>query len=358
MRSEQPAVALIGAGHMGALQAAALQARVEQGACRPAGVADINAGRGRAVAERLECRAYSDASELLEHEVPDLVIVATPPSQHAEDVRRCLAMGAYVLCEKPLAVDMDGLAEMVCAGGAGRLAVASKFRFDEDVRTALKLVSAGAIGDMMGLDVCFARQASMREKWHLHPGLSGGGVLMDNGPHALDLTRLFLGALSEISVTEGVRRGDAAVETSVIVELRSVQGVSARALLSWDADLPERPYLLVRGSLGCMELGFMSARLVTDGADEPMTFGEGFNNRKALLSQLDDLLDAVLLGREPTGSFPGACASVHAIVAGYASMAAGKWMALQASSQWGAHESVLSSRRDSAVIGFSHIQCE
>lgn len=190
---------IVGCGVVGALRATAL-AGVKD--AELVAVADPDGERRERLATRHRCRPHGDAAGLLADPSVEAVIVSTPPDRHREHVLAALASGRPVLCEKPLAPTPEACREMVREAGRRRLVLATGFnlRHYPAFARAREALASGAIGE---LD--FVRA------YHGHPGgaefthdsvhdarISGGGTLMDNGIHLLDLVRYFLGDVAEV----------------------------------------------------------------------------------------------------------------------------------------------------------------
>src|SRR5439155_8681619 len=127
----------------------------------------------------------------------DAVVVATPHADHHEQVGLALEAGKHVLCEKPLAVRPDHARLLALRADELRLRLATglNHRFYPPVRDALALVSRWAIGRVESVRATIGHRASPEflAGWHAERERSGGGTLIDNGPHACDLIRRFLG---------------------------------------------------------------------------------------------------------------------------------------------------------------------
>lgn len=156
-------------------------------------VADVNEAVGRERAAELGCPYFPDHRALLDAMRPDVVVVMTPHPFHMPITIDALEAGAHVLCEKAMAVHVGEADAMIAAAErAGRLlAVNLQFRHRPEVRAAKRLIDAGRLGGIQRVEVAAAwtraasyyRAAPWRGTWKGE----GGGVLMNQAPHNLDL---------------------------------------------------------------------------------------------------------------------------------------------------------------------------
>jgi predicted dehydrogenase len=156
-------------------------------------MADVAAERGKARADEYGCPFYDDHRKLLDAVVPDVAVITTPHPFHAPIAIDCLKAGAHVLAEKPLAVSVaDGDAMIAAADQANRiLAVSFQQRFRPLVEHARAIIQSGALGSLVRVlmvepwyrTATYYRSAGWRGTWRGE----GGGVLMNQGPHPLDL---------------------------------------------------------------------------------------------------------------------------------------------------------------------------
>ncbi len=187
-------VAIVGCGLIGAKRASALVAAGDElVACH-----DVDPHATRRLAERYRCRACATPEELLESE-PQIVVVATVHDRLAELAELALAGGAHVLVEKPAGLStlqIDRLIE--CQRASGRLVkVGFNHRFHEGIARAAEEVHSGRHGELMYLRARYGHcgRPDYDREWRADPARSGGGELVDQGMHLLDLSHWLAGPL-------------------------------------------------------------------------------------------------------------------------------------------------------------------
>jgi predicted dehydrogenase len=186
-------VAIVGCGLIGAKRAAALAARDELLAC-----CDIDERSARRLAERYGARACTDIEELLAT-APDVVVVATVHDQLARLAERALLAGAHVLVEKPAGVSAAQIDQLAaCQRASGRLVkVGFNHRFYPGIERVAAEVHSGRHGELMHLRARYGHGGRLgyEREWRADPERSGGGELVDQGMHLLDLTGWLAGPL-------------------------------------------------------------------------------------------------------------------------------------------------------------------
>jgi predicted dehydrogenase len=157
------------------------------------GVCDLQSALGQQRAGELSCPFFRDHQEMLAETRPDAVVVLTPHPSHAPITLDCLAAGAHVLVEKPMAVQLSDADAMVeAAAAAGRLlAVSFQHRHRPEVRAARRLIQSGRLGQIQRVQMLaiWTRTARYytRAAWRGTWAGEGGGVLMNQAAHNLDL---------------------------------------------------------------------------------------------------------------------------------------------------------------------------
>ena len=315
---------IVGAGRIAASYADAL-ARSEHATL--AAAADVRLDAARALSDA----AFTSHEALLDLGL-DAVVICTPPHVHAAIAASFLEAGVAVLCEKPLSVDLasaKGLIAVAQRTGT-QLAMASKFRYVADVVDARRMIAEGAIGDVTLFENCFTGRVDMRDRWNAQPELSGGGVLIDNGTHSVDVMRYFLGPLAKLQAVDGPRTQGLAVEETVHLFVQSATGALGSIDLSWSIHKPRDTYIEIYGSDGALQLGWRGSRWKRQADAEWTSFGSGYDKVQAFVRQIDNFAGA-LAGREELWiGHEDALASVAVIEAAYRSMRQQNWVEIHA----------------------------
>lgn len=293
-------------------------------------VSDIRTDAARALAERLECQSFDSYQAMTKKSKLDAVIVCTPPVTHPEISLHFLEQKIHVLSEKPFAIDLKSAQRMVeAARRAGvKVTMASKFRYVDDVIRAKSIVASGILGEIILFENAFTARIDMTARWNADPKISGGGVLIDNGAHSVDLMRYFLGPLADIQVVEGKRVQGLPVEDTVRIFVRSVGGVMGHIDLSWSINKELPSYINIYGSHGTISVGWKESRYRQSSSSDWIVFGKGYDKVQAFRSQINNFAKAILGEEMLLITATDALASVEAIDAAYSSLRQDHWTTL------------------------------
>lgn len=294
-------------------------------------VADVDPNAASAFAKACGADAFPSHRAMLEGADIAAAIVATPPSTHPDIVCELLESGIHVICEKPLAIDSHSARRMVRASKASGalLTMASKFRFVADVAKAKELLLSGIIGEPVLFENAFTSYVDMGGRWNSNPELSGGGVLIDNGTHSLDIARFFLGPVCEVNVIEGIRVQDLPVEETVSIYLRSEGGVMGSIDLSWTINKQLPYFIKLHGSLGIITVGWGGSEYKINGG-ESVRFGDGYDKNAAFVGQIENFCRAVRGEEQLVVTPEAAIASVAAVEQAYAALVRNTWVPISA----------------------------
>jgi predicted dehydrogenase len=318
---------LVGAGGIAQSWAQALQG---DPCAQLVGVADTRFDAAKALAEGAGARAFESYEAMADALGLDTVIVCTPPSTHAEICLYFVERRVHVLCEKPLSVDLATARMMInAARRAGvKLAMASKFRYAEDVIRAKSIVTSGILGEIALFENAFTSRVDMSTRWNSNAAVSGGGVLIDNGTHSVDLMRYFLGPLADLQVWEGKRSQGLSVEETVRIFVRSVGGVLGSIDLSWTIDKELDSYLNIYGSHGTVSVGWKQSKYRQSSSKEWVVFGNGYNKLQAFRAQLRNFCRAIAGEEQLLTTAEDALASVEVVEAAYDALRENHWLSV------------------------------
>ncbi|MHA1277479.1 MAG: Gfo/Idh/MocA family protein [Candidatus Helarchaeota archaeon] len=232
-------VGIIGAGAVGYEH---IQNYTASGQAEVVAVVARTESHAKQAAEKFHIQSwYTDYHELLNRNDIDLVSICTPNYLHAKQTIDAAKAGKHILCEKPLATTLDDADRMITAARAANvfLMYPSHQRFVpvlENIKSILDL-----LGPITYVRYRFAHEgpythwhALSNDKWFFKGEKSGGGVLLDLGPHALDLLIWYFG---DIKTVHGALLSTFAkpteLEDTAILLYKFKSGVNVEMDTSW-----------------------------------------------------------------------------------------------------------------------------
>jgi UDP-N-acetyl-2-amino-2-deoxyglucuronate dehydrogenase len=197
-----PTAAVIGCGDVSVVHFDALESLL---GVLLVGVCDTDPKRLATAVATHDVPGYGDHLTLLEEVRPDVVHICTPHDQHARVAVDCLERGVHVILEKPLAHTLDEGRRLVEAAerSSAKIAVCLQNRYNPPVQAMQRLLSSGELGRVVGCaaTVLWHRSADYylsrpwRGTWHR----SGGGLLMNQAIHTVDLLQWLMGEVTAAS---------------------------------------------------------------------------------------------------------------------------------------------------------------
>ena len=217
MSREGLRVGVLGCGQIGAKRAQALAPQDMLVAC-----CDLNTAAAEDLAARHGAHVCLTPQQLLGLDC-DVVIVAAVHDQLAGLVEQSLAAGAHVLVEKPAAISAAQIDRLlVCQRISGRqVKVGFNHRFHPGIARAVEEVHSGRHGELMHVRARYGHggRPGYDREWRAQPARSGGGELIDQGMHLLDLTNWLAGPLPLHSALLRTQFWDAEVEDNAALLL-------------------------------------------------------------------------------------------------------------------------------------------
>lgn len=229
-------VGIIGCGLMGHKRAAALESFSSSKLVK---VCDTNPDKAKELAAKYSCEFTADSREVTRDKNIDLVIVSVVNSALAGLTIDSLKNSKHVLVEKPAAVSPDELAKVIKAyeslGRKFKIKVGFNHRFHPAVCKAKEIISTGNLGEVMFIRARYGHggRPGYDKEWRAHRKTAGGGELLDQGSHLIDLSRYFMAEVEEAAGYFGSFFWDMEVEDNCFLLLKTKKGQIAQLHASW-----------------------------------------------------------------------------------------------------------------------------
>lgn len=225
--------AIVGCGVIGQKRAAAIS-RLGH---RTILAVDRSTDRAVELGEPLGARTHSDFHAAVDAADVDAVIVATPHAELSTIARACLSAGKHVLVEKPGGRNLAEVSAVrEAAEAAGRVAkVGYNHRFHPAVLRAREIVDRGELGRLIFIRGRYGHGGRMgyESEWRFKRSISGGGELIDQGSHLIDLAHWFLGEFVDVHAVLRSFFWKAEVEDNVFLTLSTSEKRIAWLHATW-----------------------------------------------------------------------------------------------------------------------------
>lgn len=232
---------------------------------------------------------YSDFRTMLAREKPDAVAILTPNHLHCEYTIAALAAGAHVLCEKPMAPEVESAGRMTAAARASGkiLIVAMQRRYGGIEATVKRALDAGAIGAPHFIRARLSHGGPQGwapgQEWFTNAGQSGGGAMLDLGVHIADLAIWYLGEIESVQGQVATLAKPIGVEDTGVALVRFRSGAIGVLEASWSST-PGLSAIEIYGTGGRIMIGYPRSDvsiLRADGTEAP-----GFS-RAEIMAEFD-----------------------------------------------------------------------
>ena len=280
------------------------------------GVCDLDERAARATGDAVGASWTTNFPELVARSDVDAVVVSTVNAALLPVATAALDAGKHVLCEKPLGRNAGEAAAILGAARRADRVLKTGFnhRHHPAIARAHELVGSGAVGELFSARIAYGHggRPGYEREWRGDPELAGGGELLDQGVHAIDLCRWFLGAVVEVSGMVGTWGwGVTPLEDNAFALLRMRDGGVASVHTSWTQwrnlfrfELFGRDGFItvegLGGSYGVERLTVGRRRPESGPPDEETTTYDGPDVSWAL--EWREFRAAIEEGREPLGS--------------------------------------------------------
>ena len=241
-------------------------------------IADISAAVREPLAAKYGVPAFASATELIESGLVDAVIIATPHYDHPPIALEAFAKGLHVMSEKPLGVTVSGADLMIAAAKGAAQKHGSKFgvmyqmRAEPQNLAARQVIESGILGDIRRTTLImgwYRSQAYYNSGgWRATWAGEGGGVLINQSPHALDLFTWLGGLPTKITGTTRTVLHDIEVEDEAFAILEYANGAHGY-LYTTTNQSPQQQGLEICGDQGKLTLDGNSLKVVLN--DTPIS---------------------------------------------------------------------------------------
>ena len=314
-------VAIIGCGLIGRKRAAAL------GGARLVACADLDRTRAEALARTTTAAvATEDWRAAVGQTGVDVVAVATTNEMLAEIAHAAVDAGKHVIVEKPAARSVAEIDPLIdAARRACRLVrIGFNHRYHPALRKAHELFDAGVLGDLMFVRGRYGHggRIGYDKEWRADPARSGGGELIDQGVHLIDLSRWFLGEFAAVTGFAHTYYWHMPVDDNAFLLLRTVRDQVAFLHVScteWKNLFSLEIYgregkLLIEGlgdTYGLERLAHY--RMLPDMGPPETTIWEYPRGDQSWALEFEEFLEDIRLGREPSAGLADARAALSVV---------------------------------------------
>lgn len=313
-------VAIVGCGLIGRKRAAALSG------ARLVACADIAIDRARALAAPAGAAATANWREAVDRDDVGIVIVATTNDRLAEIAAAAAAAGKHVLLEKPGARSVGELDTVIAASRQGRARVRVGFnhRYHPALQKARSIVDEGGVGELMFVRGRYGHggRVGYEREWRADVVMSGGGELIDQGVHLIDLSRWFLGDFTSVNGSAHTYFWNMRADDNAFLQLGTASGRTAFLHVSctewknlFSLEIYGREGKLhidgLGGSYGVERLAFY--RMLPAMGPPETTIWEYPGADRSWPLEFAEFLEDIRLGREPEADLAAARASLSIV---------------------------------------------
>ncbi len=254
-----------------------------------------------AFSDAWSCSPYWDIDAFFSDEGMDKVIITTPSGLHRDYAIKAMESGYDVLIEKPLEVTTERIDELILESkrSGRRCACIFQNRFSDAAQTVKKAVEENRLGKLIMADAYLKWNRSQEyydsAAWRGTKEIDGGGALMNQGSHAVDLLLYFAGGVSEVAAFADTLSHEIEVEDTAALSLRFTNGAVGCIEATTSAFIPEARRIELRGTDGLIVLEdeYITSWYFKEEREEDKAIRERFAKKDVIstASTLDDSIN-------------------------------------------------------------------
>ena len=189
------------------------------------GICGTSLEKAKRLTDKYQCEPYDDYKKLIAHPDIDIIVIATPSGFHLEPAVYAAKQGKHVLCEKPLEITLKRIDKMIAAHEkAGTyLGGIFNFRYNESVKVLKEAIEKGRFGKITYASVhvpWWRNEAYFENSWHGTLEMDGGGALMNQSIHMIDMLQYLMGPIKSLQAYTTTLVHDIEAEDTAAAVLR------------------------------------------------------------------------------------------------------------------------------------------
>ncbi len=361
--TEKIGFGIVGGGVIGPFHARAITAQPD---ARLVAVCDVIPGAAEKLAAEFGAEAMTDLDAMLARDDIQIINVCVPSGLHAEIGIKAAQAGKHVICEKPIDITLDAADRLIaaCDEAGVKLQVISQHRFGAGMQRLKRAIDDGALGTLVmgNAEIFWYRAQAYYDSggWRGTWALDGGGCLMNQGVHYVDLLRWAMGPVATVTAKMGTLAHERIeVEDAAVAVIQYASGAIGSLIGTTDAFPGYTCKLEIVGTEGSviMEDGEIKAWNLKADVGEVGAYGRSKEAKKAEAAQngkgasigaadpaaiswgghafeVRDMIDAIREGREV--ALPGREArhALELILAVYRSAETGRAVTMPMNAKW------------------------
>ena len=283
-------------------------------------VCDTNLSLVKEIAKKFNCQKTKDFEEVVRNKDIQIVVVATTPNFLSPISVEAIKNGKYVLVEKPCGRNPKEVEKIVDAAKKYKVIVKAGYnhRFHPAIMKVYDLCQKGEIGKLMYIRARYGHggRSGYDKEWRANKNISGGGELIDQGSHLIDLARWFLGDFEKVQGATKTFFWPMGVEDNVFAILETKDGKVAQIHASWTQwknlfsfeIFGTKGYILINGLGGSYgeESLTLGKRLPESGPPKEKTFNFSGPDQ-SWQAEWEEFISAIEEERIPLGDINDAC---------------------------------------------------
>lgn len=267
------------------------------------GIFDDDAKRGQEMAQTYGTTHYVDQDDFLAQKM-DAVIICSENNRHKEMVLHAAKAKKHILCEKPIATNIEDAKEMiqVCEDEGVTLQIAYPVRFSSPIQDLKEMIDAGELGDIVAFRT--TNRGQNPGDWFIDQEQSGGGAVLDHTVHMVDIMRWYVGEeITEVSAIIDSYFHGIDIDDAGIITFEFENGIIASHDASWSR-FTEYP---TWGDATIEVIGTKQTVIADAFGEHFRVFGSSSKSLEHVMygSDMDfglirDFVDCIETGREPS----------------------------------------------------------